>query len=219
MSETENTLPVIVSRAGEPIRVFQAADLFRVAGLELAVADKGDIAEFIDGCRYLEDVGKEAREIAGKEMVRRLDRDGKWTWRGGGFEVKTASPEAGTVFYDQDALEAARATLLEEDLISVDAADAALAPQYGHAELSAVELLAIAAVLEGSGEPGERDMVRQLVEAKLRGIPPTTYTQKPGGIKALLKRGGRVAELIKGAERNKEAPERKATVKRVATDS
>lgn len=216
MSDTENTLPIIVNQeTGETVRVINADDLLRAASLELHVAEKEDLALFMDNCRHLEAVGKEAREIAGAEVVRRLDRDGSWTWRGGGFELTSASPAAGTTAYDTDDLLAALEQLVADDVISTVAKDKALEPQHGTVTIDRGTLELFAAALQRRGGPVTAREAAQRLARLLEAVPATTYKQKPAGINALLKLGGDVAAAVESAKVTVEPPPRKATVKRV----
>ena len=98
MPAIESNVPTMIDGNGEVIRVLTAHDLLRAAGIDLEAAD----------------------------LVRRLDRRGSWTYRENGLEVKSSSPEAGTVAYDSTRLFVALADLVDAAKIDREAADNAL---------------------------------------------------------------------------------------------
>jgi hypothetical protein len=56
------------------------------------------------------------------ELVRRMDRVGKWTLHEGDLTIKSSSPAAGTERYDDERLANALTALVEEDVIDAEAA-------------------------------------------------------------------------------------------------
>jgi hypothetical protein len=222
------TLPQLVDPAGEVIQAITADDVVRAAGLELHVADKIDLATFMDGCAHLEAIAKEAREDAGQEMIRRLDRDGAWTYREGGLEVKAPSPAAGTTRYDTDALREALEQLVAEDVISGDAARNALEPIWPTAQIDQPTLKVLALTLGGIDNDGRpldpdtdqamRRMALETVEAAIEQLAEVTYKQKPAGIKALLKIPA-AAAAVDACKVEVAPPARKATIRRVSPDA
>lgn len=169
------SLPTMVSPAGEVIQLVSAEHLLQVAGItDLRVADTDQLASFTDDTDHLAAIAREAKGMVSEELVRRLDRRGKWTLHAAGFTITAPSPAAGTVAYDTGLLASALEALLKEDLIDREAADAALEE-----------------------------------------VTPDPYLkQKPGGIKALLKMGGRVADAIVACGVAGDPPRRTARVKR-----
>jgi hypothetical protein len=64
-------------------------------------------------------------EMVEGELLARMDRDASWTQRIGGFELKAASPTAGTESYRADELEVLLGDLVDNGKISAEAASAA----------------------------------------------------------------------------------------------
>lgn len=117
----------VVSPQGEVLAAFTAEHLLVAAGIEdVRGADDETLALFDDGARHLAGIAKEARETVGDELIRRLDRSGKWTRHVGEFTVKAPSPEAGTVKYDDEVLASALRVLVDNDLIDREAMDSAI---------------------------------------------------------------------------------------------
>lgn len=130
-----DNLPRLVSPGGEVIRAFTAEDLLAAAGitdptgdvgLALKGAEDSELALFDDGAKHLTSIAREAREMVGAELIRRLDRSGKWTRHVGEFTVSAPSPEAGTLKYDSEKLRAELLLLVAADVIDYAAVDAAV---------------------------------------------------------------------------------------------
>jgi hypothetical protein len=122
-----DSLPRLLDADGEIVRVITASDFLRAAGiLDPEVAEPGDLAEFMVDADHFASVLREAKTIVSDELVRRLDKSGKWTRHEGEYTIKAASPAAGTEAYDTDRLQAALTELLARDVIDLDAAVAAL---------------------------------------------------------------------------------------------
>lgn len=120
------TLPRLLDPQGEVIRVVTAEDLLVAAGIhDVKGADDTELAAFDDGAKHLASIAKEAREDVGAELIRRMDRSGKWTRHVGEFTVTAPSPDAGTLKYESEALRAALVALVP-DVIDMDAVDAAV---------------------------------------------------------------------------------------------
>lgn len=212
---THGTLQVFDSATGELVQMVSAERLLAAAGVhDPLTADTVDLAQFDENARELKRIADEARGITSNELVRRLDRDGKWTLRTGSYEIRSASPEAGTTAYDTEKLRAALTSLVLNDVISVEGSEAALEPLTQIAPVSYQLLEQIRDGLLGNlDEPDERD-VKEAVASLLRDRPGPAFRQKPAGIKALLKVPA-ARDAIAECRIAVEPPQRKATVKRV----
>lgn len=215
-------LPTMADPQGELVKLITAEDLLRAAGLdaaELGGAEIADLAGFTDNAGHLVAIAKEATETVGGELVRRLDRRGRWTLREAGYVINAPSPAAGTTKYDTDALLQALRDLVKLDAIDQAGADAALEPVPGTVTVDAAYLQAVherlleLQQLEGAEHvtAATSDALLATTELLAR-MPATTYRQKPGGIQALLKLGGDIAERLQLAQRTVEPPPRKAKV-------
>jgi hypothetical protein len=171
-------LPMLVTAEGEVVQALTAENLLHAAGItDPRAADTDQLAVFMLDADHLAGLAKEAKGLVSDELVRRMDRVGKWTLREGGLTIKSSSPAAGTEKYDDERLADALAALVEEDVIDAEAARAAI----------------------------------EWVEPP----PPEPYwKQKPAGIRALLKLGGKVAEAVLSAAVAVEPPRRSAKVSR-----
>lgn len=122
-----SNLPQVVTDDGELIRLVTAEHLLEAAGItDPREAETEQLAEFTDNADHLTAIAREAKGTVSAELVRRLDRRGKWTLREAGFKITAPSPEAGTTRYDDEQLAAAVNRLIEEDLIDADAGLAAI---------------------------------------------------------------------------------------------
>lgn len=120
-------LAYLLDPDGEVVRVITAEDFLRAGGLtDLRGSDLAALAEFTSNAGHFASVLKEAEGIVSDELVRRLDRAGKWTRHEGPYVIKSQSPTAGTSKYDNERLAAALARLVESDVIDQDAATAAI---------------------------------------------------------------------------------------------
>lgn len=95
--------------------------------LPLTGATTDRLARFLDDSRELESILSETKALVCDELLRRMDRDARWTVWAGGYELRGQSPEAGTTYYEPDELEQALRRLRRESLITEEAAKAALA--------------------------------------------------------------------------------------------
>lgn len=213
---THGTLQVFDATTGELVQVVSAERLLFAAGIhDPLTADTVDLAQFDENARELKRIADEARGITNDEIVRRLDRDGKWTLRTGSYEIRSASPEAGTTAYDTEKLQAALTSLVLDDVISIEGSEAALEPV---AQTTLVSYQLLEQILDGLRgslvEPDEGD-VKEAVASLLRDRPDPAFRQKPAGIKALLKIPD-AHDAIAACRIAVEPPQRKATVRRVA---
>jgi hypothetical protein len=120
-------LPAMVSPAGEVVRLITAEHLLQAGGIvDPREAETLELAEFTDNAAHLAAITREAKTVVSDELVRRLDRGGKWTRHEEGFKITSPSPAAGSVSFDTEKLRAALADLLDADLIDEEAATAAL---------------------------------------------------------------------------------------------
>jgi hypothetical protein len=210
-----DTLPQIIGHEGEVVRLISAEHLLEAAGLaDLRDAEVVALAQFTDNADHLAAIAREAKGTVSEELVHRLDKRGKWTLHEAGFTIKTSSPEAGTVAYDTDRLRTALDGLLAADEIDREAADAALEPKPGTVPVSAEDIAALRAGFSDAATPEEAAFADELLAWLAEQIPATTYSQKPAGIKALLKRGGHVAAAIEECQVTVEPPKRTAKVTR-----
>jgi hypothetical protein len=200
-------------QTGEVARVVDAERLLHAAGIfDVREASFEQIGTFHDNAKELRSIAAEADSIVGNEVIRRLDRGGKWTRREGGYEFVTASPEAGTVAYDTEALRSAVRQLVIADLIDIEAADAAVEPIWPTVSLTAAELDEIHAGLCHCLDPPDLGAITEKVEALRDSLGEPTFKQRPAGIKALLKRGGAVKAAIEACQREVQPPVRKARI-------
>jgi hypothetical protein len=172
-------LPMLVNpNTGDVVQALTAENLLHAAGItDPRTATIADLAAFVPDADHLTSLAREAKGIVSDELVRRMDRVGKWTIHEGDLTIKSSSPAAGTERYDDERLAEALEALVQEDLID------------GHAAFAAIE----------------------------RVYPPTPepcWRQKPAGIKALLKLGGRVTEAVLSAMVPVEPPRRSVKVTR-----
>ena len=205
----------LIDDHGEVVRAVDATALLAAGGIhDVTASEVIELAEFTANAVELVRVAKEAQGVVSDELVRRLDLRGKWTLRDGGFEIKSSSPEAGTVGYDTDLLLAALTGLVENGVIAVEAAHAALEPIVCPAAVPYELLREIAAGLRGELDvPGEARVASQ-VERLLAGEPVPVHKQRPAGIKALLKlRDAR--DAIEACQVETVPPRRAAKVKRL----
>jgi hypothetical protein len=88
------------------------------------------LAQFVTNLGQLRKELAEAERIISDELVSRLDRDACWTAHvadgENAWEIKAPSPTAGTTVYPEDLLETELETLVQDGLISRDAAAKAL---------------------------------------------------------------------------------------------
>lgn len=91
--------------------------------IELA-AETDTLAQWVDQLRELERQAKEARDMIGLELLRRMDAKASWTLRAGDFKITAPSPAPKTE-WDVDQLRATLADLRDQGL-DEDAIDAAL---------------------------------------------------------------------------------------------
>lgn len=121
----------IVSPGGEVIRAFTAEDLLAAAGItDVTAAEDVELASSMDGADHLLSIAREAKERVGEEFVRRMDRDGSWTRHVDDWVLKSSSPDAGSVSYDNAALAAALDELVAAEVISAKAREAAIEWYY-----------------------------------------------------------------------------------------
>lgn len=188
-----STLALFNRFSGEVAEPADAQSLLRSAGLDdLRLAQMDELAEFVDLTRELQSIAAEARNIASGELVRRLDHEGRWTWRDEHYEVRAPSPEAGTVSYDLDRLRDALSQLVAADVVSRDAARSAVA-QHEHSVAVSYDFLRRlrrilgASTIEGDVDRVDYDIVEGEVDELLRDEPQPRYFVRPTGVRNLLK--------------------------------
>jgi hypothetical protein len=85
------------------------------------------LAHFLADMREHESLCKEAKALVNREMLNRLDRQAKWTLYVGDLKLSSPSKEQEEVEeFDGPALHEALYALVDEGLITVEAADAAV---------------------------------------------------------------------------------------------
>lgn len=209
-------LHILDRTTGEIIVPHDCNAVLAGAGIvDLRLAEMNQLAGFIESVRVFKSIATEAAGEAGDELIRRMDRDGKWTWRDDCYEAKSASPEAGTTVYDTTRLHEALVTLLAADVVSVDGARAALEPIYPTAPVPYELLWRVRAGLEGELADDVYDRTLREVEALMLGEPEVTYKQHANGIKALLKIPA-AREPIEACRELVDRPRRTAKVKWIA---
>lgn len=207
-------LQILDRSTGEIIGAVDASSVLAAAGIvDVRLADMDELAGFIDDVRELKAIAVEASNLASDETIRRLDRNGKWTWRDDRFEVKAASPEAGTTVYDTSMLREALTILVSTDVISAEGAIAALEPIKPTAPVPYGVLRELHEHLVDEFEVSESLLAE--VEALLLAEPNVTYKQHPAGIKALLKIPAAKGP-IEACRELVDAPRRTAKVRRIA---
>jgi hypothetical protein len=92
--------------------------------LELLKAGDGQLGDYLDAVRDWEAMARVAKGVVSAELHRRMDAGAKWTLSAGDFEIVGQSPDR--VEYDVGELRAVLRELLEKELISRDAALAAV---------------------------------------------------------------------------------------------
>lgn len=80
-----------------------------------------EIAEALDALADFAWQGREAIALGSDELLRRMDKRGKWTAEVGGYQLKAQSPTAGTTDYDETALRADLLKLVEDGAIDYEA--------------------------------------------------------------------------------------------------
>src|SRR4051812_17352596 len=109
-----DTLPAVLSRDGEIVRLITAEHLLHAAGIvDVRGTDLAALAEFTLDADHLTGLAKEAKAVVSDELVRRMDRQGRWTLHHGDLTIRSSSPAAGTERYDDEQLAAALARLVE----------------------------------------------------------------------------------------------------------
>lgn len=217
-----NALMVVNRESGEAIAAVDAHALLVAADIvDVRVAATVELAAFADNTRQLQSVAAEARGIASNELIRRLDQDGCWTWREGGYEVKAPSPEAGTVRYHTGLLRDALQKLVADGVISPDGARSAVAPDVPTVavpyELLRRALGALDAAMSVGALPAPAwEAVAHDINDVLADEPEAGYHQRPVGIRNLLRIPAARA-AIEACRLPAEAPPRAARVRKVPT--
>lgn len=117
MTETSTEL-------GQPITVVNPVT-GEVLGLD---RPNEDLVQLLADVREYEAMLREVKRIVQRELLVRLDRDGKWTLHlENGLKVSAPSPEP-TEEFDELALRAALLELADEGVLTVEAVDRAIEP-------------------------------------------------------------------------------------------
>lgn len=208
-------LMVINRESGEAIAAVDANALLAAAGIDdLQAAETVELAQFADNTRQLQSVAAEARGVVSDELVRRLDRAGSWTWREGGWEVKSASPEAGTTRYHTGLLRDALAQLVADGVISPEGARSAVDIDVATVAVPYELLRRVRGLLDSMLGGGANTMAE--IDELLADEPAPSYYQRPAGIRNLSRiPAARVA--IEACRLPATPPPRAARVRRVPT--
>lgn len=205
------TVPILNPRSGEVIHAVDARALLAAAGIdEPRESPTVELARFADKARELQSIAAEARNVVSDELVRRLDQDGCWTWRDGGFEVKAPSPSTGTSQYHTGLLRDALTTLVGDGVISPTAANSAVALREHTVAVSYELLRDVLGLLDGDSD------VRSEIAHLLREEPPPSYYQRPAGIRNLL-RIPAAREAVEACRIPATPPPRTVKVRRLST--
>lgn len=94
--------------------------------LDVREAPTERLAQFLEDSTELASQLAEARGVAEREVLRRMDAEASWTAVAGEFQLQAPSPEAGMTYYDPDALHDALVELGRRELIGRQAARAAV---------------------------------------------------------------------------------------------
>lgn len=187
-----SALALVNHFSGEIVPAVDAKALLAAANIEdLDLASMGELAAFADNTRELQSIAAEARNIVSDELVRRLDKDGRWTWREAGYEVKSASPEAGTTKYHTGLLREALSQLVADGVISPDGAAQAVG-QHEHTVAIPYDFLReLQSVLDQiPGDQVDAELWDNAVSALndlLAGEPEPAYHVRPSGVRNLLR--------------------------------
>jgi hypothetical protein len=92
--------------------------------LGLLEADDGELGEYIEAVRDWEHMAKVAKRVVSAELHRRMDSEARWTMHAGPLTIQGESPDR--VEWDAAELRPLLRALVAEELISADAAQAAL---------------------------------------------------------------------------------------------
>lgn len=202
MSETTTDLAPVVLPSGEAIA--------------LRDAEPGELAEFHQRALDQKATIAAVEGAIEDEMIRRLDRRGKWTVRARPagadheFEISAPSPTAGTTHYDPAQLEDVLRELIDGDVIDAEAAAAALKRRVS---------VEFAVPLEGN--PAAIADAFTGVGITVGGVPlqvvkaDGSRTAVAAGIAALEKIGDVAKEAVARARFTTGAGRRKPKVKRI----
>ncbi len=204
---------------GEIASVVDARRLLAAAGLvDLTRPDIAPLATFTTNAHILRQVLDEAVGFVSDELVVRLTRKGKYTYRDDRFEIKTTGPLAGTVGYDSELMQAALRKLVDAEVIDEDGARGALEVIPATVALPYSTLRQLIAALDGDLEPGQHAALRDDLASRVLDEPAPELKQRWQGIKALLNIPA-AKDAIVACEIALTPPRRKATVKPIARPS
>lgn len=208
-----SSLALIDKGTGELVSTVDARSLLAAAGIsDVLIAGNDQLAAFMSDADELRRVAAEAKGKAGDELIARMDRNGKWTLHTTSYEVKSASPEAGSVAYDIDRLCGVLDGLAASGVISYEGSAAAVETIQPTVAVSYLFLRDVLRALDGV-EPS--DQVYEEIRGLLLGESDPVYKIKPAGVKALLKVPA-ARSAIESCQVTVEAPRRTARVRRVA---
>jgi hypothetical protein len=201
---------------GEVVEAVDAHTLLYAAGVPtLHDAPMEQLAEVKEKLSALKSITAEADGILDVEIVHRQDLDCRWTTHAGPYTVKSSSPVAGSISYDEKKLRAVLAELVTDGVISAAGAMGAVETIEPTASVPYGLLRAVLSAFDGQlDQPAERELCDRL-EDLLADEPFPTYKVKAAGVKALCKLPAARA-AIEACQVPVEPPRRRATVKRAA---
>lgn len=177
--------------------------------IDVRAAATEDLARFMVNFAAFQADLADGAAIVEEEIRRRLDRGGKWTIREGDpaagvqYEITAPSPTAGTEGYDPAILEQVLQDLVEDDVISPDAAEAALR-----------RTVAVTFHIPWADEP--EDLVRQAEkDDRVKNTPTILCAPVKAGIAALEKLGDHVTDRLARAKVRTTPPKRKVKVSEI----
>jgi hypothetical protein len=155
--------------------------------LELESTGVAELARAIDEVRQLENELRAFKARVGDELLARMDRAARWTLRRDGWEITGDSPRQ--TAYDGDRLAGELDALVEQDVISREAADAAVRHTWEARKAGVNALLALGGVVaeavqrcQTTPPPRRVKKVARLagapVEATAEELPPSTTTSE-----------------------------------------
>lgn len=201
---------------GEVVEAVDASTLLYAAGVaRVGDAATVELAQVTEKLTELRALAGEATGIASDELVRRMDRDGKWTVHEDGYTIKSASPAAGTVSYDLDKLRAALADLVAAGVVSAAGANAAVETVQPKVAVSYGLLRSIKRALADTDDQDAVLAAFDNVRLLLLSEPEPGYKLHAAGVNALLKLPA-AREAIESCQVVTDPGRRKAKVTRAA---
>lgn len=125
MATEEQDIEVVDGEVVEDSRELTVVDRYNGEVIDVRESGSDRLAEAMLNADRLRDQLREAEGVVSGELLRRMDAEAKWTQRvpipgeaGREYEIKGASPTAGTTSYDVETLEAELLPLVEAGTIA-----------------------------------------------------------------------------------------------------